>query len=153
MFGDNYTSIPVEIKKGSSILFAGYVTPNTFSQDYAEMWEILEINCVDGLSIMENRYVTDNTDYEELKMNVNTRTFNNILQSTGIITTNQNYVLTQQHTPKLYFDCSKKYSTYDNIFNGLMISSGLFLGDSEDDVWTYWEITEEMMRYLNLHII
>lgn len=153
LFGDNYTSIPVEIKKGDSILFAGYVTPNTFSQDYAEMWEILEINCVDGLSIMENRHVTDSTDYETLKMNVNTRTFSNILLGTGIVSTNQNYVLTQQHTPKLYFDCSKKYSTYDNIFNGLMISSGLFLGDSEDDVWTYWEIIEEMMRYLNLHIV
>lgn len=55
-------------------------------------------------------------------------------------------------TPHVWYDQSKTYDTA-NIFNELFINYGLVLGDSEDDIWTYQEILEEILRYLNLHIV
>ena len=39
------------------------------------------------------------------------------------------------------------------IFGQLTINELLFLGDEEDDVWQQDEVLEEMLKYLNLHIV
>ena len=39
------------------------------------------------------------------------------------------------------------------IFGQLSINELLFLGDGEDDVWQQDTVLEEMLRYLNLHIM
>lgn len=150
LFADNYTSIAVNVLKGSTVLFAGYVTPNTFSQDYAHDWESITINCVDKLSILEDRYITEESDYETIKANVTTKTFMELLDMMGL--DDNDLVLQGSSTPSIYYDCSKSYGNYGSIFDGLMIAEGLFVGDDEDDLWSNEEILEEMMRYLNLHI-
>lgn len=63
-----------------------------------------------------------------------------------------NYV-TEIYTPHVWYDQSKRYKSYDNIFDKLMVSETLMLGDSESDMWDMEEILEEVLKYLNLHII
>ena len=84
LYADDLTSIIVNIYKGKDILFAGYVTPNTYNQDYSHEWDTIEINCVDALGILENRRPTDNTDYDKLKSNNNIRTFKYLIQLMNI---------------------------------------------------------------------
>lgn len=84
LYADDLTSIIVNIYKGKDILFAGYVTPNTYNQDYSHEWDTIEINCVDALGILENRRPTDNTDYDKLKSNTNIRTFKYLIQLMNI---------------------------------------------------------------------
>ena len=84
LYADDLTSIIVNIYKDNDILFAGYVTPNTYNQDYSHEWDTIEINCVDALGILENRRPTDNTDYDKLKSNTNIRTFKYLIQLMNI---------------------------------------------------------------------
>ena len=84
LYADDLTSIIVNIYNGKDILFAGYVTPNTYNQDYSHEWDTIEINCVDALGILENRRPTDNTDYDKLKSNTNIRTFKYLIQLMNI---------------------------------------------------------------------
>ena len=84
LYADDLTSIIVNIYKGKDILFAGYVTPNTYNQDYSHEWDTIEINCVDALGILEDRRPTDNTDYDKLKYNNNIRTFKYLIQLMNI---------------------------------------------------------------------
>ena len=55
--------------------------------------------------------------------------------------------------PHIWYDQSRSYKGQTNIFNELIISEGMLLGDSEDDMWTIEEILEEILKYLNLHIV
>ena len=80
LYADDLTSIIVNIYKNNDILFAGYVTPNTYNQDYAHEWDTIEINCVDALGILDNKRPTDDTDYDTLKSNTNIRTFKYLIQ-------------------------------------------------------------------------
>lgn len=56
-------------------------------------------------------------------------------------------------TPHIWYDQSRSYDSSVNVFNKLNISESLTLGDSEDDIWSYEEILEEIIKYLNLHIV
>lgn len=56
-------------------------------------------------------------------------------------------------TPHIYYDDSKTYDKNFKIFQELGVASGIFLGDSEDDVYNYYDMLSEILTYLNLHII
>ena len=79
LFADNITSIVVNVNRGAECLFAGYVTANTYNQDYSNEWETIEINCVDNLSILEQRLLTDDTDYESLVAESSMKTFKQLI--------------------------------------------------------------------------
>jgi len=57
------------------------------------------------------------------------------------------------YTPHVWYDQSKSIDSNTNVFEKLAVSESLLLGKSEDDMWTIEEILEEMLKYLNLHII
>ena len=66
------------------------------------------------------------------------------------------------YTPKIWYDKSKSvnsdtfngpYGASWDIFSELGISESLILGETEDDLWNYEEILEEICKYFNLHII
>ena len=61
--------------------------------------------------------------------------------------------VTSVYTPHVWYDQSKRYKSYNNLFEKLMVSEGMLLGDSEDDMWSMEDILEEVLKYLNLHIV
>lgn len=80
LYADDLTSIIVNIYKNNDILFAGYVTPNTYNQDYSHAWDTIEINCVDALGILEDKRPTDDTDFNTLKSNTNIMSFKYLIE-------------------------------------------------------------------------
>ena len=66
LFASNYSSIVVNVWVDNHCVFCGYVTPHTYNQNYSHLWEEVEINCVDLLSTLKDRRLTDIQSYEEL---------------------------------------------------------------------------------------
>lgn len=56
-------------------------------------------------------------------------------------------------TPKVYYDSSKKYVNDHEIFDELSIDPKVWMGDEPDDMIPNDEIVNDIMQYLNLHII
>ena len=79
LFANNATSIVVNINRTinnvTTCLFAGYVVPCTYNQDYAREWEKITINCIDNLGVLEYRQQTDEHTWDELKAASQMRTF------------------------------------------------------------------------------
>ena len=67
LYANNTRSIMVNVFRNDKIIFAGYVTPNTYNQGYANVYEELNIECVDALSVMQNEYLCNETEYSAFK--------------------------------------------------------------------------------------
>lgn len=67
LYANNIRSIMVNVFRNGNIIFAGYVTPNTYNQGYANVYEELNIECVDALSVMQNEYMCNETEYSAFK--------------------------------------------------------------------------------------
>ena len=159
LFATTCRSVVVNIYKGSTCIFAGYVEPQSYNQPYNEVLDDLEINCIDALSALQYSYYRDihtsGVDYEAIKAAAANRSFYDIVTEvlTGIAA---DLDIVGGHTVRLLYDRSKAVNSdianRDTILSQISVSDLLFLGDSEDDVWTQDKVIEEIFRYLNLHI-
>lgn len=145
----NANSISVEIKKNNSIIFYGFVEPNTYSQPFVSLDEFT-INCNDALSALQyyNYQNAIPNTYDGLKTASNTASFKTILlNALSTVLGNTDY--------NVYYDCSKGTSEGREqlIFDDCGISETYIFGDTYDDIWTYEEVVSEIMQYLNLHIV
>ena len=148
----------VNIYKDSDCVFAGYIEPQAYSQSYNELYDELELSCIDALSATQySKYGGIGAyavSYSEVKEAAKQRTFADILE--GILNgVAQPLVLEGEHVPELYYDCSKRLDRADgphDVFDNLAISELLFLGGEEDDTWQQDEVITELLKYLNLHI-
>ena len=148
LFANNITTISVQIKRDNLTIFDGYVEHNTFSQNYAYNWNEIQINCVDYLAVLENQRLSDLTDYATLKENSDMRTLANLI----------NTILNPNGNINIYYDASKRAYTKsgaatDRVLNYLQILDNAWLGDSEDDLWTNFDIVQEIVKYINCCIV
>lgn len=90
LYAPRADSVVVNIKRGNECIFAGFVTPNSFNQDYADTWEPVTINCIDYLGTLEYRSLLDEDTYENLKANTDMRLFKWFLEKIGLNTTTTN---------------------------------------------------------------
>ena len=150
----------VNIYKDNECVFAGFIEPQSYSQDYNELYDELEINCIDALTALQYAKYKNadsaTSDYNLIKQNAFQKSYKEIMSALF-----SDYAgkldIVGGNTLLYLFDGSKaidslpenKYSIFDNI----SISELLFLGDKESDVWQQDEVLEEMLKYLNLHII
>nr|WP_298672095.1 hypothetical protein [uncultured Prevotella sp.] len=150
----------VNIYKGDTCLFAGFIEPMTYSQAYNDVYDELSINCIDTLSALQySKYKNigaGGTIYDFVKSASQNRTFYDIIKELlGSITSGID-IFGGHHIRYLY-DGSKAIDDQQNnhyiIFKQLSIHELLFLGDSEDDVWEQDTVLEEILRFLNLHIV
>ena len=150
-FGVNERDVIINVFDDNDVcVFAGYVEPNVYTQPYAEHLNSIQINCIDYLSILQYDYLTDGTNYDNVKTNADLRTFGYFINKFGL--SNTGLDLTNTAQSNVYFDKSKYY-TIPNIFNEAAISEIVFLGESEDDLITNEEILFEILQFLNLHIV
>ena len=146
LFANNVISNTINISRDGISIFDGFVEHNTFSQPYAQEWNVLEINCIDHLGVLEYMKMSDLIDYDEIKEN---QEIHNIRYLLNLILANPG---------DIYYDGSKRVKDeYNNdsirFDYYLSICDSIWLGDSEDDVWTQYDLLNEILRYLNLHII
>lgn len=150
----------VNIYQGDRCLFAGFIEPQTYSQGYNEVYDEVELNCIDAISAMQYSKYRNvgglGVLYDVVKASAANKTFSDVLL--GIfngITANIDIV--GGHDVHYYYDGSKAADNATanryKVFDQLEISELLFLGGDEDDVWQQDEVAEEILRYLNLHLV
>ncbi len=149
----------VNIFKGDKCIFAGFVEPQTYSQGYNEVYDELEISCIDILSALQYSKYRNvgglGVIYDVVKATAGQRTFSDII---GEILNGAcaSIDITGAGGVQLLYDGSKALASTDDryrIFDRLAISELLFLGNDEDNVWQQDKLLEAILKYLNLHII
>ena len=155
LWAANANSIVVNVFRGDACVFAGYVEPNTFNQPFAHVLEQFTLNCVDALSVLKYyNYKNALPDtFNQLRQNSSTVSFKDMVDD--IIDLFDDIDIDGTHTLRVLYDKSKAITMGDEntVFNDLGIAESYIIGDEIDDVWTQDKVLEEMMRYLNLHII
>ena len=151
----------VNILRNGECIFVGYVEPQAFSQGYNEDYDEVELICIDCLSALSYSNYRNvgaaGVIYDALKGKAAQRTFYDIIaEILNDVGEAANYM--GGGTFKIMYDGSKALSngTGDeiyNIFQNISINELLFFGDEEDDMWTQEDVLNEILKYLNLHIV
>ncbi len=152
LFAKGIRDVKVEISVDGVCVFAGFVEPNTYSQDFVNSEDDLDINCVDALSAMQYiqfRNVGNGTKYTEACVNAKSATFWELLKEALSAGTGglEGYTVLYDGSKSLP---GKSPST---VFADLSAAELAFLDDDEDSVWNYQDVAEALLKYLNLHII
>ena len=150
----------VNIYREGKCLFAGFIEPQSYSQGYNEEFDEIELSCIDALTALQYAKYRDvgslGVLYNVVKAEAEQRTFLAMLKEIlGGVTAELDIV--GGNTMRYLYDGSKAVDDLAGnryaIFGQLTVSELLFLGDEEDDVWHQDEVLEEILKYLNLHIV
>ena len=150
----------VNIYKNQKCVFAGFIEPQSYSQPYNDIYDEVELNCIDVLSALQySKYMNVGAlgvIYAAVKNEAKQRSFYDIATEIlqGIMA---GIDIVGGNTINYWFDGSKAIDAQTanryQVFKQLSISDLLFLGDEENDVWQQDEVLEELLKYLNLHIV
>lgn len=150
----------VNIYREGECLFAGFIEPQSYSQGYNEEFDEIELSCIDALTALQYAKYRDvgslGVLYNVVKAEAEQRTFLAMLKEIlGGVTAELDIV--GGNAIRYLYDGSKAVDdlagNHYAIFGQLTVSELLFLGDEEDDVWQQDEVLEEILKYLNLHIV
>lgn len=150
----------VNIYREGKCLFAGFIEPQSYSQGYNEEFDEIELSCIDALTALQYAKYRDvgslGVLYNVVKAEAEQRTFLAMLKEIlGGVTAELDIV--GGNAMRYLYDGSKAVDDLAGnryaIFGQLTVSELLFLGDEEDDVWQQDEVLEEILKYLNLHIV
>lgn len=150
----------VNIYREGKCLFAGFIEPQSYSQGYNEEFDEIEFSCIDALTALQYAKYRDvgslGVLYNVVKAEAEQRTFLAMLKEIlGGVTAELDIV--GGNAMRYLYDGSKAVDDLAGnryaIFGQLTVSELLFLGDEEDDVWQQDEVLEEILKYLNLHIV
>ena len=129
---DLYTSNPQEIRvrlmKGSELMWLGYMTPDTFSQDFSRPEFIYEIECVEALSTLK---------YKKFAETTATITFIQLIKNAATLAGYND----------IYLNASVCGTAGENIYDTAYISCGNFY-DELGEGMSYYEILEDIAKYL-----
>jgi hypothetical protein len=158
LFATTCRNAVVNIYREGTCVFAGYIEPQTYSQGYNEIYDEVELNCIDCLSALQYSNYRNigaaGVTYASIKANASQRTFAAIVEEI-IKGATSNVDILGGSTLPLYYDGSKTLDTTASysIMDSVSINELLFLGDEEDDTWTQEDVLTEILKYLNLHIV
>lgn len=164
LFAATPTAVKVELRQvtnsstyvpggaaGSTLIWSGYVSPNMYTQSFEASYQEMEVECIDQLSMLKyykyepygNSYMPSNTSQKAIV------SFLKIMQRIGYLT-----------------NLTWKISDGTNLTSSLVtiplvsriyISEENFFEKKEDEnetdkdvAWTYAEVLEQMMQFLNL---
>lgn len=144
---DFFTSDPrgieVNIQTGGGIeLFRGYVTPQSYSQDYDKVINNLTVNCVDYLGTLEDYHYRQSIGWEEAKKQSECRKYIDIMSDllagcTVAYTNNYQYIRSAQ---------------YQDLVPNLYLYDKNFVGDKEDKWMNTKDCVQKLNTYLNTYM-
>ena len=83
LFCVNALDAAVTIHRGEACIFAGYILPQTYDQDFVSVFDELEISCIDALSALQysrfREIGSSGVDYEEVKASAGQSTFRSLI--------------------------------------------------------------------------
>lgn len=139
-------------------VFAGFVEPLAYSQDYNESQDALQLSCIDALSALQYanyKMIGQGSDFRLAKMDAGQRTFLELLNEALEYVYNGLDLSGENTNAPIWYDGSKAMDARSDaykVFGQISINDLLFLGEDADDVWTYQDILQEILKYFNLHI-
>ena len=154
-FADNARDVSVKVSKAFTVgmvtrlttLFKGFLEPITFAQGFAHKLESFTLTANDYLGTLEYLKYKDITlsTYAQAKQNASNVSFETMLFD----------ILPNEINTKIWYDKSKGIdsSRITSVFSDLGIFESYLLGETYDDLWTKQEVLDEILRYLNLHIM
>lgn len=159
LYGSTCRDGIVNILRNGKVIFAGYIEPLSYSQNYNESYDDVSIACVDCLSALQysnyRNVGASGISYDKIKAEADQRTFYDLFQEM-IDNISMNINIVDEAKASVYYDGSKSLDKLsDNqykILSQVSISELLFLEDEEDDVWTQDAVMESLLKYLDLHI-
>lgn len=158
VFCESCMDAVVNIHRDGKCVFAGYVEPQSYSQSFNEVYDDLELNCIDALSALGNvKYHgigSAGVSYEGIRETAGMRTFRELLTE-AFATVAEGLDLSGLMPTDIWYDCSRSLSADSDavaMWGDISVSELLFLGEGEDDVWTWQDVVAEVMRYLDLHV-
>ena len=161
LFCKNCRDAVVNVRRSGLLVFAGYLEPQVYEQAYNDVLDELELNCVDALSALQYRNykgIGESASYASVKSEASQRSFRDILTDVldevtrGLDLEHADIALPIWYDGSIAVSPSSVGDRYSTL-SRLQLSTLLFLGDGEDDVWTSEEIAEELLRWLNLHLV
>lgn len=149
----------VNVRVDGEMVFAGYIEPQAYSQPFSDREDQLELSCIDALSALQYRRYKDvgqnGVYYRTVKKEAGMQRFDFLLFN-SLQTVAQGLDLSSASGPVVWYDGSKAVvgstDKWDTL-RALSVNDLLFLGEESDDVWGHDAVVEEMLRYLNLHIV
>lgn len=134
LFTSNPQGVRVKLLKENQIEWLGFITNDTYSQDYSTVEFEYEIELVNPLSTLK---------YKKFVRSSDTITFLQLIQD-AIKKTNS-------EIKYLYLSSSITDSVNANIYKLVYTSSDNYI-DEQDEEMTYYDILEEIAKYLGLTI-
>lgn len=150
LFTNTSRNAPVTIYKNNICIFYGFIEPQSFDQDYSQIYDQYTINCIDALSTLQY-YNYDNVyaeNYRSKKENAGNITIKDALVNKIM------YGLLKEGAA-VYYDSSKAVHgrNADTLFTDTGVSELVFLGDDPDGVMKCDKAAEDLLKYFSLHII
>lgn len=149
----------VNIYRDGKCVFAGFIEPQAYSQPYNETYDELELSCIDILSALQYSNYRNaggpGVIYDSIKADAQNRSFLDIIKDI-LGSVSESADITDTGETDILYDGSKHLGPDMDpygILSQIEIPELLFLSESEDQVWTNEAVLEEILRYLNLHII
>lgn len=154
-FGFNARDIQVLIFRELELVFAGFIDPNQYNQTWAFPHDELSINCLDSLSTLEYfnyENLRNDSQYQAYKQQSDNVSPKTIIQY--ILLTNLGILdFVNNIQSKVYWDKSKSLLDGSDIMENMMVSELLFLDEDFESLWTSEQVLNEVLQYLNLHIV
>lgn len=152
--------VVVNIYREGKCLFAGFVEPQTYSQGYNEEQDEIELSCIDVLTALQyakyGNVGAHGMLYSVVKSSASQRTMLEMIKEIMEGMT-AGLDIKGGHSLRCLYDGSRavdnQKANQHAVFNQLSVSELLFLGSDEDEVWQQDEVLEEILKYLNLHIV
>lgn len=150
----------VNIYREGKCLFAGFVEPQTYSQGYNEEQDEVELSCIDVLTALQyakyGNVGAPGVLYSVVKSSANQRTMLDIIREImEDITVGLD--IKGGHALSCLYDGSRAVDSLTanrhSVLGQISVGELLFLGSDEDEVWQQDEVLEEILKYLNLHIV
>lgn len=151
----------VNIYRGNQCIFAGFIEPQAYSQSFVNLYDTIDLSCIDVLTAMQYYNYTDavaaGQDFTAAKIGAQQRTFGDMLGRSLQFCTRGLSIAPQQDIVKVFYDGSIAASDHrehrGKLFSELSLFDLLIIGNKEDDVWTIDTLFTELLRYPNLHVI
>lgn len=157
LFSGKSRDIMINVWKSGICLFAGFVEPNVYNQDYNHVYDQLTLTCTDALATLQyypyNNIYTKQ-EYETAKNECGKITINGILSR--VFAPIPQMDLANARNNIIYYDGSIRVSSSDGpaeLFGKVTLYDLLWYGDEKDDMMNCDEVLEEVLKYFDLHIM
>ena len=136
LFATSNRSIPVSITLQGNNVFFGYVDPLQFNQGYAHNWESITITATDPLGALEDIKVNQLIGITAKTLITPWNLITTILDKVGVNSINSENI----------------NATVMGAMQGTNINMKVFFGSNDDDLFSCYDILENVCRYFNLYI-